>query len=113
MNEKISMLPVGSIVYLNDGNVKMVVLAIGQLVPNEDNELPTYWDYMGGVYPQGLQVDHMYYFNQKDIAKIVFRGYEDDDSERYIELIKDWKEKHASEYKIDNELKTQVIDEQN
>ncbi|USS90296.1 DUF4176 domain-containing protein [Fructilactobacillus carniphilus] len=109
MNEKLKMLPVGSIVYLNEGNVKMVIVANGQLIANDNNELPTYWDYLGGVFPQGFDPDNMYYFNQNDIDKVIFRGYEDDNSERYAQLIKDWKASHQKEYQVEKGINLQML----
>lgn len=96
----ISLYPVGTVVYLKKGTLKLVILAKGQLLQAEDNsdELPTYYDYLAGLYPQGYDVDHMYYFNAEDIDQVVFTGLESDDEIRYQQVISEWQKNNANAY---------------
>lgn len=93
-------LTVGSVVYLKEGTAKLVILATGQLVEGKDGEKPTFFDYLAGLYPQGYDASHMYYFNQNDIDRVVFRGFEDDESKRYQDVIADWQTDHAGKYQV-------------
>ena len=93
------LLPVGSVVYLKEGVLKLIITARGQLVQlDESDEKPTYFDYLGNLYPQGYDVDNRYYFNQEQIEKVVFSGYSDEEEERYQTVLKEWKEKNSNEY---------------
>lgn len=95
------LLPVGSVVYLKNGTVKLVILAIGQLLSSdsEKDELPTFYDYLAGIYPQGFDETHKYYFNQADIDSVVFIGLSDEESDRYQEVVSEWKVNNKNEYK--------------
>ncbi|WEV56395.1 DUF4176 domain-containing protein [Ligilactobacillus acidipiscis] len=57
--KKNALLPLGSIVYLEKGTVKLMVVGRGAV------------------------------FND-DIDKVVFRGYEDEEEQRYLEVYQDW-----------------------
>lgn len=59
------LLPVGSVVYLIDGNQKLVIVNRGAIVEQEGQEV--YFDYLGGIFPEGLNLEQVYYFNQEDI----------------------------------------------
>lgn len=95
------LLPVGSVVYLRNGTIKLVILAIGQLLSSDsgEDELPTFYDYLAGIYPQGFDETHKYYFNQTDIDNVVFTGLSDEESDRYQEVVREWKVDNRSEYK--------------
>ncbi|HGI3867958.1 TPA: DUF4176 domain-containing protein [Streptococcus agalactiae] len=56
------LLPVGSVVYLIDGNQKLVIVNRGAIVEQEGQEV--YFDYLGGIFPEGLNLEQVYYFNQ-------------------------------------------------
>ncbi|MBS9334785.1 DUF4176 domain-containing protein [Fructobacillus sp. M1-13] len=75
--------PVGTVLYLKQGTLKLVVFARGQLLENEEDELPTYYDYLGAIYPQDYETERLYYFNAEDVDSVVFEGYSDDDGQRY------------------------------
>ncbi|GBG97083.1 DUF4176 domain-containing protein [Lactococcus termiticola] len=93
------LLSVGSVVYLKEGTLKVVVIARGQLVKLKENEnKPTYFDYLGSLYPQGYDVDNRYYFNQEQIEKVVFPGYSDDEEQRYQVVLEEWKKANQDKY---------------
>ena len=86
-------LPVGSVVYLIDGNQKWVIVNRGAIVEQEGQEV--YFDYLGGIFPEGLNLEQVYYFNQEDIDEVVFEGYHDEEEERVSRLIEKWKNKEG------------------
>lgn len=69
------MLAIGSIVYLSDGNQKIMILNRGPVV--EQNGEQVIFDYTGALYPNGLDPEQVYYFNDDDIDEVVFEGYKD------------------------------------
>lgn len=99
MKNENKLLSVGSIVYLKGGAVKTVILARGQLIKTDKKDkLPTYFDYMGCMYPEGFDPDKNYYFNHNNIDKVIFSGYEDEEEERYLETLDDWKNDNRGQY---------------
>ena len=53
------MLPIGSIIYLNEGTDKIMILSRGPIL--EEEETPILFDYAGCLYPQGLDADNRLY----------------------------------------------------
>ncbi|GEN48303.1 DUF4176 domain-containing protein [Ligilactobacillus pobuzihii] len=86
--KKNTLLPLGSIVYLEEGTVKLMVVGRGAVF-NDDGD-DKYSDYVGVEYPSGIDPENALFFNNDDIDKIVFRGYEDDEEERYLEVYQNW-----------------------
>lgn len=89
-NKKI--LPLGSVVYLREGNKKILIIARGLVAKNGDGHI--YFDYGGVPYPEGLMDDKMAYFQHDAISKVVFEGYTDLDDEATIEKINLFVENH-------------------
>ncbi|MDR0299885.1 MAG: DUF4176 domain-containing protein [Streptococcaceae bacterium] len=106
------LLPVGSVVYLKEGTLKVVILARGQLF-KEKSDKPTFYDYLGSLYPQGFDQSNSYYFNKEQIAEVIFSGYYDDEEGRYLNVLGKWKIEHKSEYNIlsNDEMITGKINE--
>ena len=49
------MLPIGSIMYLNEGTHKIMIMNRAPILPSEESEDEGIWyDYSGCFYPQGL-----------------------------------------------------------
>ena len=90
--EKFEMLPLGSVVYLKEGNKKVIIIARGLVAKGDENLI--FFDYGGVPYPEGLQDDQMAYFQHDAITKVVFRGYSDLDDEATIEKIFAYMDKH-------------------
>ena len=89
MNIK-DLLPIGSIVLLNDGEKRLMVCGIKQTDASGSGEE---YDYLGVLYPEGHIGDQFQYlFNHSDINNIIFRGYEDNERNdflvRFAELYK-------------------------
>ncbi|HEL2072788.1 TPA: DUF4176 domain-containing protein [Streptococcus suis] len=92
-----SLLPVGSVVYLAEGNQKMVVLNRGAVVEQRGEEVV--FDYCLGIYPEGLNPEQVYYCNSEDIDEVVFEGYSDDDENRFIDLYLKWLDEKKEDIK--------------
>lgn len=104
MNTKEQLLPVGSVVYLKEGKLKIVILGRGQIVQkNKEDRKLTYYDYLASLYPQGYEPQYLFHFNHDKIDKIVFEGYQNEEEKHYLEVLNDWKEKHQEEYLFENE----------
>lgn len=79
------MLEIGSIVYLKKGSRKVMILNRGPIVKEK-----VYFDYTGCVYPVGLILSEVFYFNEENIDKVLFHGFHDQDEDRYQELYREW-----------------------
>lgn len=93
--EKIEYLPLGSIVILRGGVQKIVINARGLVTLSTTPA--GYFDYGGSLYPQGIVGDQILYFNHRDIAKVVFEGYSDDDDKMMVDNINEWYEDSSFE----------------
>ena len=78
--ENIEFLPLGSIVQLKGGVKKIMIIARGAFAVVKGEK--RYFD------PEGVIGDALLYFQHKDIQKIVYRGYEDEDEKLMQENIK-------------------------
>ena len=96
-----NILPVGSVVYLQEGTAPLVIVAIAQFVKKtESDEKLTYFDYTGSIYPQGFDAENSFYFNQENVAEVVFTGYENEQHDRYLKAIEEWKENNADSFEL-------------
>lgn len=83
---KQDILPLGSIVYLNEGNKKVMIIARGLVTKHKDGFI--YFDYDGVPYPEGMVDEKMAYFQHEAVAKVVFEGFSDLDEEATAEKIR-------------------------
>lgn len=90
--EKTNFLPLGSVVYLKEGNKKLLIIARGLVAKNGDGHI--FFDYGGVPYPEGLVDDQMAYFQHDAISKIVFEGFRDLDDEATVEKMNAYIESH-------------------
>jgi len=67
------LLPLGSILYLEGATSKLMVVGRGPVFES-DNE-PVYSDYVGVVYPEGINPEDAIFFNHENIDKVVFEGF--------------------------------------
>ncbi|GGK09387.1 type II secretion protein [Lentibacillus kapialis] len=91
------MLPIGSIVYLKEGTSKLMILNRGPLLETDGER--KMFDYSGCFYPQGLDPDNVFYFNEENIDDVVFEGFTDSEEKRFQKVYNDWKEENASNIK--------------
>ncbi|WP_026089247.1 MULTISPECIES: DUF4176 domain-containing protein [Bacillus] len=74
MNEYL--LPNGSIILLNGGNIKLMIYGRKQTLITEDERNGKMYDYLAVPYPEGyISPEYTYVFNHQDIAEIIFTGY--------------------------------------
>src|SRR5699024_4865274 len=76
-------LPIGSIVRLKNGSVKLMILNRAPLY--NKNGVIGYFDYSACIYPTGKTEEGAYFFNKNDIEKIYFEGYKDEQEELFRE----------------------------
>ena len=90
----IDYLPLGSVVILEGGIQKLIIVSRGILV-NRNNET-LFFDYGGVLYPDGLTGDQMAYFNHDGIKSVLFTGYDDDESKTFSENINKYLENNPN-----------------
>ena len=79
------MLPLGTIVYLQEGTQKLMIIGRGVLYTDEESQTDKFMDYMGCLYPEGIDPKKTIFFNQEDIDQVVFKGYSDESEIRFQE----------------------------
>lgn len=84
------LLPIGSIVYLNRGRQKLMILNRGPQA-EIDNQLNLF-DYSAIPFPMGMIPEQVTFFNSEDIDKVVFEGYSDEDEDKFQEIYQQWLE---------------------
>lgn len=90
MNKSKELLPLGSVVYLEEGTQKLVIVGRGVIFDDPDTGEQVFADYMGVLYPQGLQTESTLFFQHENIDRVVFEGYSDEEEARFMEVYHDW-----------------------
>lgn len=90
MSEESKLLPLGTVVYLREGTTKIMIIGQGPVFEDEGHDV--YTDYMRIGYPDGFDPDEALFFNNEQIDKVVFKGYEDDESKRYNDVYNQWQQ---------------------
>ncbi len=86
------LLPIGSVVILNNAKKKLMIFGVGQT--NETDGIE--YDYIGVMYPEGSMGDgSQFLFNHSDINEVFFRGYEDDERDAFINRLQAFYEKQG------------------
>ncbi|MBT2214618.1 DUF4176 domain-containing protein [Virgibacillus dakarensis] len=85
------MLPIGSVVLLHDGEQKLMITGRKPIVETIRKE-EVYMDYIACIYPSGVLDENVYFFNQEDIAEVIFTGYAAEEEAEIARFIKDWEE---------------------
>jgi len=78
-----NILPIGSVVRLNEGQVKLMILNRAPLHNNDG--LIGYFDYSACVYPTGVTDQQAYFFNHEDIDEVYHEGYVDKEEKLFQE----------------------------
>ncbi len=87
-------LPIGSIVLLQGGTRKVMIIARGMNVKRGDETY--FFDYAGVIYPDGMTSDQVAYFNQDGIIKVYFYGYSDDEEDVMTTALKKYVDSHPN-----------------
>lgn len=81
------LLPIGTIVVLNDGTKPLMIFGIKQ---TDENGAGQEYDYIGVIYPEGnIGAQYQFLFNHADIKEILFRGYEDNARDSFLEKLEE------------------------
>ncbi len=79
------LLPIGSIVSLNNAKKKLMICGIKQ--QGQENPEREY-DYLGVFYPEGnIGEEYKFLFDHTDIKEIIFRGFEDIERQTFIDRL--------------------------
>lgn len=98
---KIDFLPLGSVVLLQGGTRKVMIIARGLNVKRDDDTY--FFDYGGVLYPEGLTGDRMVYFNHDGIVKVYFHGYADGEDDAILTALNEYIEKNPKLLRADPE----------
>lgn len=91
------LLPVGSVVLLHNGKKRVMVYGVKQTASGLEEDAQKEFDYIGVFYPEGfLGEGSSFLFNHRDVAEVFFRGYEDEERERFVEKLQQYYEKNSN-----------------
>lgn len=82
--------PLGTVVYLQEGTQKIMIVGRGVIYKDEEENTEVFVDYMGCIYPTGINPDNTIFFNEENIDRVVFEGLRDEDEERFLEVYDQW-----------------------
>lgn len=90
MNIK-ELLPIGTVVILKDGEQPLMIYGIMQSDGNSGLfKKAKEFDYVSVPYPQGnLGPGMSFLFNHEDIKEIIFRGYENEERNAFLDELSD------------------------
>ncbi|MCY1713421.1 DUF4176 domain-containing protein [Caproiciproducens galactitolivorans] len=75
-------LPLGSVVYLHEGDKKIMIYGRKQKAVASGKE----YDYIACLFPEGnIDENYCYLFNHEDIREVLFRGYVDFDEQEFVQ----------------------------
>lgn len=94
------LLPLGTLVYLEDGTKKIMVVGRGAVMEDSETGKDVYFDYMGCAYPEGIDPDNAIFFNEDNIDEIIHKGYADEEEKRFMKLYAEWEDGLSIEKKI-------------
>lgn len=87
-----NLLPLGSVVYLEEGQVPIMIVLRHPILKIEDESY--YFDYAGVNHIIGLEPEKITYFNQNNIDRIVFEGYKSEYESQIKRGLAEWVEAH-------------------
>lgn len=106
MEDRVEYLPLGSVVIVNGGIRKYVIVARGLQVKIEGKD--HFFDYGACRYPEGMIGDQLMYFQHSNIEKVVFTGFSDEDNELMVKNIQSAIEEKGIAHTDVKELKGQL-----
>ncbi|MCL2841736.1 MAG: DUF4176 domain-containing protein [Defluviitaleaceae bacterium] len=87
-------LPIGSVVLLKGAEKRIMIVGLKQ----KEADSEKLWDYSGVFYPEGIfDSDNLFLFNDGQIQKIFFMGFQDIESLEFNERLGNIDEKNKSE----------------
>ena len=88
-----SILPIGTIVYLKEGSQKLMILNRGVTIDQHGESV------LFAFYPIGLNPEQLFYFNREDVDRVVYPGYSDEEEERFAEIYQRWLDENSKTIK--------------
>lgn len=74
MEKDLTFLPVGSVVRLKGGKMRIIVIGY---TPMEKGKSEV-WDYLGAIWPMGvIKSDNNLLFNRDQVEEVIFEGFTD------------------------------------
>jgi len=81
-----NLLPIGSVVQLNGGEKRLIIMGVVQINPEDNKE----YDYLSCLYPEGFAgPEFLYMFNHEDIEHVSAEGFTDDEYHAFRETLKE------------------------
>lgn len=81
------LLPIGSVVLLEEGKKRLMIYGIKQTEQETHQE----YDYIGVVYPEGnMGQGTQFLFNHNQIKEVFYRGFEDEERQMFMERLADY-----------------------
>lgn len=91
-----NLLPIGSVVLLKGGEKRLMVT--GRLASIGNSSL---YEYTGCLYPEGLtKSDEIYFFNNDNVDRVYFIGFQDEEEFAYKQFIDDLGELEVVDGKV-------------
>ena len=82
--------PLGTVLYLQEGNEKIMIIGRGVVFNDQETNEEVYTDYMGCIYPYGVNPENAIFFNQENIDEVIYEGYKDESEKRFLQLYEQW-----------------------
>lgn len=87
MNEFSEYLPIGTVLLLKGAQKKVMITGHSPIDMERKDRI---YGYLGCIFPEGIiKSDENILFNAKDIDKIFFKGYVDEEQEDYLKDLND------------------------
>ena len=86
--KKIEFLPLGSVVVLEGGSQRVIIVGRGLNVNDQGETF--FFDYAGVPYPNGMVGDRIAYFDHDAIARVFFTGYSDDEDKIIVDRMNEY-----------------------
>lgn len=103
MSEVKEYLPIGSVVLLKDAQKKVMITGYTPIDMETKNKI---YEYLGCIFPEGIiKSDENILFDTKDIDKIFFKGFVNEEQENFITEVKEILENEEKKKQILNEIK--------
>ena len=85
--------PLGSVVRLRGGSMKLMIISRALRVPGKDGK-QYFFDYGAVAYPNGLITTDMAYFQRESVEEVYHWGYSDEDDQRFLDSIQYYLDTH-------------------
>lgn len=78
-----NLLPIGSVVRMEDGTKSLLI--VGILQTNSEGKM---YDYIGCPFPEGyIDADHLFLFNHNDIKDVYYVGFSDEERNEFVDYL--------------------------